>query len=72
MKVRSLGRGNRLSECELEALLGAYQQYEFISQIFGTESQLSIFPVNLSLAQPLHQFLFFGDIKKKRYQEFIQ
>lgn len=65
MKVRSLGRGNGLSECELEALLGAYQQYEFISQIFGAESQLSIFPVNLSLAQPLHQFLFFGDIKKK-------
>lgn len=25
---------------------------------------LFIFPVNLSLAQPLHQCLFFGDIKK--------
>lgn len=34
-------------------------------------NSLFIFPVNLSLAQPLHQFLFFGDIKKK-YQEFIQ
>lgn len=43
MKVRSLGRVNGLSECELEALLGAYQQYEFISQIFGTESQLSLY-----------------------------
>lgn len=43
MKVRGWRRSSRLDECELEALLGAYQQYEFISQIFGTKSQLSLY-----------------------------
>lgn len=66
-------RGNGLSECGLEALLGAYKQYEFISQISGTKKQPFILPMSLSLARPLHQFLFFGDIKKVFFpQEFTQ